>query len=82
MGVSLSFILAGLVLNITGFDANLGNNQPENTVLSMRILFCVIPATGTLTGLLLLSRYPLTRERVESIQQEIRANRAMQGTSA
>lgn len=82
MGVSLSFILAGLVLNLTGFDANLGNSQPEGTVLWMRILFCVIPAAGTLTGLLLLSRYPLTRERVESIQHTLRANRAFQTTSA
>ena len=82
MGVSLSFILAGLVLNVTGFDANLGNRQPEGTVLAMRVLFCLIPAAGTLTGLLLLSRYPLTRERVESIQQKIKANRAFQTTSA
>ncbi len=82
MGVSLSFIFAGLVLNLTGFDANLGNDQPEGTVLGMRILFCVIPALGTLTGLLLLSRYPLTRERVESIQRVLSARRSESASAA
>jgi GPH family glycoside/pentoside/hexuronide:cation symporter len=71
MGVSLSFILAGLVLNTTGFDAALGDNQPPGTVLWMRILFCAIPALGTGTALLLLRGYPLTRERVTEIQAKL-----------
>jgi GPH family glycoside/pentoside/hexuronide:cation symporter len=71
MGVSLSFILAGLVLNTTGFDAALGNNQPPGTVLWMRILFCSIPAIGTGTALLLLRGYPLTRERVTEVQSAL-----------
>ena len=71
MGVSLSFILAGLVLNTTGFDAALGDNQPPGTVLWMRILFCAIPALGTGTALLLLRGYPLTRERVTAIQAKL-----------
>ena len=75
MGVSLSFILAGLVLNTTGFDAALGANQPPGTVLWMRILFCAIPALGTGTALLLLRGYPLTRERVTEIQAKL-ANQA------
>ncbi|MBL9191475.1 MAG: MFS transporter [Opitutaceae bacterium] len=76
MGISLSFIFAGLVLSVTGFDATLGNNQPAGTVLSMRLLFCAIPAFGTLTALLILSRYPLTRQRVEQIQAMLVRNRS------
>lgn len=71
MGVSLSFILAGLVLNITGFDAALGGDQPEGTVTGMRILFCGIPALGTFTALFLLRGYPLSRERVGEIQAKL-----------
>jgi GPH family glycoside/pentoside/hexuronide:cation symporter len=76
MGVSLSFILAGLVLNLTGFDAALGDHQPSGTVLGMRILFCAIPALGTGTALLLLRGYPLTRERVSEIQATLVLRRA------
>ncbi len=75
MGISLSFIFAGLVLSVTGFDATLGNNQPAGTVLSMRLLFCAMPACGTLTALLILSRYPLPRQRVEQIQATLVRNR-------
>jgi len=75
MGISLSFIFAGLVLSVTGFDASLGDNQPPGTVLWMRLLFCAIPACGTLTALVLLSRYPLTRDRVEQIQATLQRNR-------
>ncbi len=74
MGVSLSFIFAGLVLNVTGFDAALTTQDPS-TVLKMRMCFCAIPAIGTLTGLLLLRGYPLSRQRVEAIQSELAANR-------
>jgi len=76
MGVSLSFILAGLVLNTTGFDAALGDNQPSGTVLWMRILFCAIPAVGTGAALLLLRGYPLTREKVTAIQAALNLSRA------
>lgn len=75
MGVSLSFIMAGLVLNLTGFDAALGGNQAEGTVTKMRVFFCAVPALGTLSAILLLRHYPLTRSRVESIQEALRQRR-------
>lgn len=70
MGVSLSFIFAGLVLELTGFDASLGNDQPAGTVTWMRVFFCAVPACGTGAALLLLRGYPLTRERIERIQAD------------
>jgi len=76
MGVSLSFILAGLVLNVTGFDAGLGNDQADGTVLGMRILFCAIPATGTLVAIIMLRGYPLTKSKIEEIQQKLKPHDA------
>lgn len=72
MGISMSFILAGLVLNLTGFDADLGGDQVTGTVTKMRIFFCGVPAFGTLCAILLLAKYPLSKGRVEEIQQELR----------
>jgi len=73
MGISLSFIFAGLVLSVTNFDAALGGNQAPGTVLGMRILFSAIPAVGSGLALILLRNYPLTRERIEKIQADRRA---------
>jgi glycoside/pentoside/hexuronide:cation symporter, GPH family len=70
MGISSSFILAGLVLSVTGFNAALGGNQAPGTVLGMRALFTAIPACGCLVALLLLRGYPLTRERMDKIRVE------------
>lgn len=73
MGVSLSFIFAGLVLNVTDFDAKLVTQAPD-TVLGMRLFFCGVPAGGTLLAFFLLRGYPLTRTRVEEIQATLRRN--------
>jgi GPH family glycoside/pentoside/hexuronide:cation symporter len=76
MGMSLSYIAAGLVLSVTGFDAALGNHQPAGTVLWMRILFCAVPAVGTLAALAVLAGYPLTQKRVKEIQDELSRRRS------
>jgi Na+/melibiose symporter-like transporter len=41
----------------------------------MRVLFCAVPALGTLSAILLLRHYPLTRAKVESIQEALRERR-------
>ena len=68
MGISLSYIFAGLVLNLTGFDAALGGEQTPGTIMGMRLLFCAIPAGGCGLALLLLRDYPLTKARMDAIQ--------------
>lgn len=74
MGMSASYIGAGLILAVSGFDAA-KLTQPGDTVLSMRVLFCAIPAAGTLAALLILRGYPLTKPRIEEIQSELRKRR-------
>jgi GPH family glycoside/pentoside/hexuronide:cation symporter len=71
MGMSLSYIAAGLILSVTGFEATLGHQQPEGTVLWMRILFCAVPALGTGLALFILAGYPLTQQRVKEIQDTL-----------
>jgi len=39
------------------------------------VFFCVVPALGTLAAILLLRHYPLTRTKVESIQEALRERR-------
>lgn len=70
MGISLSFILAGVVLSATGFDAS-QIVQSTATVFWMRVNFCAIPAVGLSIAMLLFRSYPLTRKRVEEIQAEL-----------
>jgi GPH family glycoside/pentoside/hexuronide:cation symporter len=74
MGMSLSYIAAGLILSLTGFDAARLTQDPD-TVLKMRLWFCAVPAAGTLLALFMLRGYPLTKQRLDEIQQALREKR-------
>ena len=76
MGIYLSFILAGVVLSVSGFDAE-HTLQSASTVFWMRVNFCAIPAIGMAFALLLFLGYPLTRKRVEEIQAELPRRREL-----
>ncbi len=65
-------ILAGAVLVIAGFDPALEYAQTPETILWMRLMYSFIPAGMLLLALLMLWRYPLTRERVEEIKEQLR----------
>jgi GPH family glycoside/pentoside/hexuronide:cation symporter len=75
VGVSLGVLLTGFLLSTSGFNAALGADQPESAILILRICFSVIPAIGIITGIILLSRYHLSAERVQGIQRQIKERR-------
>ena len=65
-------ILAGVVLVMSGFDPSMEYEQEASTILNMRLMYSFIPA-GMLAGaLLLLWKYPLTKEKVAEIKEELR----------
>ena len=69
--LTLSFaygIGPGFLLVLIGFDEGFGGQQPENTVLYMRIAFAVIPAALGMLGIVALLLYELTDERVAEIR--------------
>ncbi|WP_309382735.1 MFS transporter [Cerasicoccus frondis] len=73
--MSCTFILAGWILNYTGFDVNLGGGQSPETLEKMRILFSVVPATSSILAFFLLAIYPLNEKRMLEIRGELEARR-------
>jgi GPH family glycoside/pentoside/hexuronide:cation symporter len=73
---TVSAVLPGVVLVLSGFDAMLEYNQTPETIFRMRIMNSFVPAALTLFCLVVLYKYPLTRERVEEIKQVLRKRRA------
>jgi GPH family glycoside/pentoside/hexuronide:cation symporter len=69
-------ILAGVILVLSGFDPALEYNQTPQTIFNMRLFYSIVPGVMLLCGLLLLWKYPLTRERMEAIKSELRTRRA------
>ncbi len=65
-------IVAGLMLVVSGFDAQLEYNQSSRTILNMRLLYSIIPGILMLVAILLLWRYPLGRQRMAEIKAELK----------
>lgn len=62
-------ILAGAVLVISGFRPEMEYEQTAETILNMRLMYSFVPAGLLLFALILLWRYPLTREKVAEIKE-------------
>lgn len=73
---TISAVLPGVVLVLSGFDPVLEYNQAPETIMRMRIMNSFVPGLLTLGCLLVLYKYPLTRERVEEIKDILRKRRA------
>jgi GPH family glycoside/pentoside/hexuronide:cation symporter len=72
VGVSLGVLMTGFLLSASGFNAALGADQPESAILILRICYGAIPSIGIIIGIILLSRYHLSAERVQGIQRQIK----------
>lgn len=75
MGLSLTFLFTGVALTISGFDPKLGINQPEGTMLTMRILFTVASALPPLLAIICLKFYPITEQLAHQMRLELEARR-------
>ncbi len=69
-------VIAGSVLLLAGFDINLGANQTPETILNMRLMYSIIPASLLLLALIALWRYPLTREYMAEVKARLLLDRA------
>lgn len=67
---SIQGLAAGIILASTGFVAGADSQAPE-TIFKMRLMFSFVPAAVLFLAMLLLHRYPLTRERMAEIQEQI-----------
>jgi GPH family glycoside/pentoside/hexuronide:cation symporter len=75
MSGACTLFIAGLILQFTGFDRDLGGAQLPEAILRMRLLFCLVPATSFCLALILLRFYPLHEKRLEEIRGELEARR-------
>jgi GPH family glycoside/pentoside/hexuronide:cation symporter len=67
--------MSGIIINATGFDVDLGRAQTPETILNMRICYCLLPAGLLGIGYLLLRKYPLTEEVISVVKAELEIRR-------
>lgn len=73
--ITMILLFSGLIIDLSGFDPGLGGDQPEGTLLILRLAFAGVPALSFATALICLHFYPLTDERMEEIRDELERRR-------
>ncbi len=71
----VGFLVSGPLLEMTGFDAEAGSNQPAEVYTYMRIGFLVIPVLSLGIAMLLLKSFPITAEKAVEIRQKLEERR-------
>lgn len=76
-GTSFAFMITGLVLNWVGFDVALKADQSPSTILAMRLFLTVAPALAAVACIIMLKKYPLSRERAAEVRRQLEARRGV-----
>jgi GPH family glycoside/pentoside/hexuronide:cation symporter len=76
LAMTVFLVFSGVLLDVSGFAADLGANQPTHTTLIWRLAYSAVPAAAYLIALACLHFYPLTDERMAGIRADLRARNA------
>lgn len=63
IGISVGMLIVGVLLQVSGFRAELGAAQPEHSLFILRVCYSVVPVAGLLLGMVFVHFYPITEER-------------------
>lgn len=71
VGLSLSLLISGYVISVTGFDVALGAEQTAHTIFWMRLLAVLFPSVMIVIALVLIRLYPITEEKSQEVRSEL-----------
>lgn len=71
----IGFMISGPLIELTGFDANLDNAQPDGVYTVMRIGYVAIPIVALVLAILLLRIFPITAKKAAEIRVQLEERR-------
>lgn len=74
-GSSVAFGASGILLAWTHFNKDLGGDQPDGTLLKMRLLLIGLPVLCLIFAIICNAIYPLSRKKMEEIRASLEARR-------
>jgi GPH family glycoside/pentoside/hexuronide:cation symporter len=75
VSMSLNMVVAGLLIEWSGFNRDLGGAQLPDTLFHLRVLFASLPAIALTAAFLIVRRYPLSQQRMVEIRAELEQRR-------
>lgn len=76
LGLSAALVTSGVLLNITGFDEDLGGEQLPEAILYMRMADMIVPSICILVSIYFVHKFPLTEDRCYEIRKQLDERRA------
>ena len=80
LGMAMALALGGILLDLTGFNVDLGGDQSMRTLTLMRAADAFIPALTSLVAIWAVWSYPLTEETAHDVRQQLEARRGAVGS--
>ncbi len=74
-GLALGAFVSGILLAYIGFDKAVTEQPSAETLHTMRVIYSVVPGVIFLTFFLLMFLYPLTKQRMNEIGEDLRSRR-------
>ena len=71
----IGFMISGPLIEWTGFDASLNNNQLPGVYTTMRIGYLVIPIVALILAIYFLMNFPITAKKAGEIRAELESRR-------
>ena len=75
LGMAAALAGGGFLLNVTGFDVDLGGNQAERTITLMRLCDAFIPMITSGLAIWAIATYPITEEAAHEVRATLEARR-------
>jgi GPH family glycoside/pentoside/hexuronide:cation symporter len=75
LGMAAALAGGGFLLNMTGFDVDLGGNQAERTITLMRLCDAFIPMFTSGLAIWAIATYPITEEAAHEVRATLEARR-------
>ena len=75
LGLAAALALSGMLLNLSGFDIDLGSEQTEQALFLLRVFDVLIPLVATLLAIWAVWSYKITEQRAHEIREELEKRR-------
>jgi GPH family glycoside/pentoside/hexuronide:cation symporter len=79
MEISVMMLFSGILITWTGFDANLGNIQPQHVLLKMRWVAFAPLILISVIGLIVSLYFPITKKMMDKVRAELDARHSAAG---
>ena len=75
LGMALALALSGHVLNLTGFDVELGGGQSEKTFFLMKLFDVAVPVLTSAIAMWAIFTFPISQEKARAVRLELERRR-------